>query len=134
MDGYIRNCQIIAPRDGVVLHAVGRGVIEQGTMVRQRQPILRMPDMSRLEVRVRVPESRIDRVGEGQPATIRIDAFPEQEFRGKVAQVSDAPEPARPADRHGKRYAVVVAIESPTPELRLGLTALVEIDVSRSPR
>ncbi len=137
----IEKCRIVAPRDGEVMYAsvaasprTAPVVIEQGAMVRQRQPILRMPDMSRLEVRVRVPESRVDRVREGQPATIRIDAFPDREFRGKVAQVSDVPEPTSFFSGGVKEYAVVVSIEDPTPELRPGMTALVEIDVSGSDR
>lgn len=130
----IDKCRIIAPRDGAVVYVgfAGSPVLKQGAVVRQRQPMLRMSDMSRLEVRVGVPESQIDRVRKGQPATIRFDAYPDREYEGKVTQVSDAPESRRPGDRSVKNYAVVVSIENPAPELRPGLTALVEIDVSGS--
>jgi HlyD family secretion protein len=133
IEEQIHKCRIVAPRDGMVVYAgfFGSPVLKEGAVVRQRQPIVRMPDMSRLEVHVNLPESRIDRVRKGQPATIRFDAFPDREYEGKVTQVSDAPESRRRGDRSVKKYAVV-SIEKPAPELRPGMTAVVEIDVSQS--
>jgi HlyD family secretion protein len=138
----MENCCIVAPRDGIVVYAnvaAARrtdpgAVIGQGATVRQRQPILTMPDMTRLRVRATVHESRVDRVRKGQPAEIRVDAFPDRVFRGTVAEISDTPEPTSWFNSQVKQYAVVVSIEDPPPQLRLGMTALVEIDVSASDR
>ena len=96
-------------------------------MVRERQRILLMPDMSRLTLLVRVPESRIARVREGQPAIIRIDAFPDRVFQGAVTQVGRMPLSANVFGSNVKEYSVLVSLENPAPELRLGLTARVEI-------
>lgn len=126
----IAACMIHAPRDSVVVYAnPGRGApaIEEGSIVRERQRILLMPDMSRLTLLVRVPESRIERVREGQAAIIRVDAFPDRVFQGAVAQVSRMPLSANVFGSDVKEYSVLVSLENPTPELRLGLTAEVEI-------
>jgi len=135
LQGQIAKCRIHAPRDGIVVHADGgSGVnsIEEGAIVRERQTILRMPDLSRLRLRVSVHESRIDRVRNGQTAAIRFDAFPERVFRGTVTQVSDAPKPAHWFAGNSKEFDVLVSIPNPLPELKLGMTALAEIDVSPS--
>ena len=132
----LAHCMIHAPRAGTVLYVAantsrssrGTGVAE-GAQVRQRQTLLQLPDLDRLQLKVHVNESRIARVRVGQPATIQVDAFPDRSFQGKVVQVSDVPEPTSWLNSDVKEYAVLVSIDGPTDGLRVGLTALVEIDV-----
>jgi HlyD family secretion protein len=133
---HIARCKIYSPRAGVVLHVTpntsrgSRGpAIGEGMEVRQRQTLLQLPDLARLRVKVSVNESRIARVKAGQPATIEVDAFSDRRFRGKVIQVSSLPEPTSWLNGDVKEYAVLVSIEEPTDALRVGMTALVEIDV-----
>lgn len=131
------GCKVHAPKDGIVIFPVqssNRGarspLIEMGAEVRERQAILRLVDMSDLQVRVNVHQSRTGRVRVGQPAVIRFDALPEQSFNGKVVSVSATPEPTSWLDGNIKRYPVVVSIEDAPDILRLGMTAVVEIDAS----
>ncbi len=49
-------------------------------------PLLTIADMSSINVEVKVDETSIDRVQEGQVATIKVDAFGERELKGKVTQ------------------------------------------------
>ncbi|HYW81071.1 MAG TPA: efflux RND transporter periplasmic adaptor subunit, partial [Thermoguttaceae bacterium] len=134
----IQQCQIKAPRDGIVVLANAAASrtavsVEEGATLRPRQPILKMPDMQRPQLRVHVHETGVHRVRPGQAALLRFDAFPDRDFRGTVTAVNDAPEPSTwLGSGNGREYAVLVSIENPTRELRLGLTALVEIDVSAS--
>jgi HlyD family secretion protein len=102
--------------------------IEEGATVRERQPIVRIPDLPRLQVKVHVNESRISRVRVGQSARILCDALPDRPFQGRVVQVNDVPEPSSWLTGDVKEYAAVVSIEGPAESLRIGLTALVEID------
>lgn len=138
LSSQIEGCRIYAPRDGLVIFASpstrGADAIEEGAVVQQRQLILKMPDMSRLQARLFVHESRIGRVRKGQPVRIGFDAFPDRTFHGTVAQLSDFPEPPNWYRADVKEYAVLVSLEDAAAELKLGMTALAEIDVSQSGR
>ncbi len=136
--GQIENCRIRAPRDGLVLFGPPAGrsadAIKEGAVVQQGQVILKLPDMSRLQVRVFVHESRIDRVRKGQSVRIGLDAFPDRTFHGKVTHVSDFAKTANWYSADVKQYAVLVSLDDAAAGLKLGMTALAEIDVSRSGR
>lgn len=136
----IEKCTILAPQDGVVIYdsITGRrtastSVIEEGATVRERQPLLRMPDFSRLELRVMVHETSINRVKIGQPVIIRLDAVPNRTFHGTVKLLNTNPEPTSWLSPTVKEYAVLVSIYKPTSDMKIGMTAEAEIDVSRSP-
>jgi HlyD family secretion protein len=134
LETRIADCTIHAPRDGIVVYAMPAGrrtgtVIEEGAAIREGQPILTMPDMQRLQVSVRVHESRIDRVKKGQKVTIRIDAFPSRTFRGTVKSVSRVPLPGNWL-RDAKEYPVIVSLNATDPALKLGLSCVAEIEAS----
>jgi HlyD family secretion protein len=48
--------------------------------------LLTIADMSAVNVEVKVDETEIDKVAEGQPAKIKVDAFGDRELVGEVAQ------------------------------------------------
>jgi HlyD family secretion protein len=93
-----------------------------------------MPDMDRLQIRVRVDESNVHRIRKGQPVIVRIDAFPEKTFPGKVVEISDKPDRTSWYRTKDRQFAVVVSIKNPGAPLRLGMTALVEFEVSDAER
>jgi HlyD family secretion protein len=49
-------------------------------------PLLTIADMSEINVEVKVDETEIDKVSEGQYAKVKVDAFGEQEIEGEVFQ------------------------------------------------
>jgi HlyD family secretion protein len=139
IEQQIAKCKIYAPQDGIVVYATATAsasrsnraaAIEVGATVRDRQPLIRIPDLSSLQVKVRINESRIGRVRIGQSARILCDALPQEPFQGRVVQVNDVPEPSSWLNGDVKEYAAVVSIEGSVESLRIGLTALVEIDAN----
>ncbi len=137
IEQQIASCAIHAPQGGTVVYNnvfSSRGgasfQVEPGAQVRERQSIVRLADLSRLQVNVKVNETRIARVRPGQAVMIHCDAFPDRTFRGKVQTVSRFPEPSTWLNDNVKNYSVIVSIDDPSPNLRLGLTAMAEIDVS----
>ena len=104
LDEYRKNvadCVIRATKPGLVVYASSvaspwrrrnRDPIQEGTMVRQRQKIITMPDVSEMMVEVKVHESYADRVRKGLPCLISTDAFPDLVLRGEVARVADLPD------------------------------------------
>lgn len=138
IEKQIAACRIHSPHDGIAIYSTtarrraGPALIEPGTTVREAQPLLRVSDLSRLQVRVRIHESRIARVRKGQRAIVTFDAIRERTFAGKVTSVGDKAEPGAWPDNDRMEYTVLVQLEEPTADLRLGLNALAEIDVGKS--
>src|SRR5439155_18354447 len=79
--------KIVAPIDGVVVdrqYDVGQTVAAsfQAPMLFQIAQ-----DLTKMQVSADVSESDIGRVRMGEPVKISVDAFPDRQFRGKVAQI-----------------------------------------------
>lgn len=130
----LANCVITAPQRGMVIYANDASrrrssgssdvQIQEGAVVRDGQAIIRLPDLSRMQVRVAVHESRVDQLKPGMPARIVVQ---EKEYRGKVLSVANQPEPGSWFSANVKEYATTVSIDDQTNGLRPGQTAHVEI-------
>lgn len=136
----IKKCVIYAPQAGVVVHAnrtSSRGgtefIVEPGAMVRERQAIIRLPDPKRMQVKANINEASVPLLSEGLPALIRIGAFENQVFQGRVTKVNRYAEPGGWASSQIKEYATYIEILEPREGLRTGMTAHVEIFVERRP-
>jgi len=135
----IENCTIYTEEAGQVVYANREGhrgddqvVIEEGTLIRERQPIIRLPDPKRMQAKARVNEARISLVKRGMSASIRLDAFPDVELRGVVEDVKEYPAPAWWGSSV-KEYETIVKILDPAVGLRPGYTAEVKIRVEQIP-
>lgn len=137
----IANCKIYATQDGQVIYANsrdGRGsdqvLIEVGSNVRERQPIVNLPDLSSMKVNARIHESRISMIRAGLPAAVKVDAFAEMPFEGRVDTVASVPSSTGSfMTRDLKEYEAVIRLLGSAEEvgnLRPGLTAEIEVLVS----
>ena len=84
----VREAEIRAPADGVVLHRMA----EPGLLLGAGQPALTLAFSDRLYVRTFVPETKMGRVRPGVPAKVLVDAFPGREFPARVTEVSPSAE------------------------------------------
>lgn len=88
-DKDLDRTAIIAPMDGVVsLLSVKRGERVVGSNMMAGTEILRIADMSKIEVRVDVGENDIPKVKLGDKAIITIDAYNDKKFTGVVTQIA----------------------------------------------
>lgn len=136
MEQQIQFCTIRAPQAGIVIHANERSmrgdsefVVEPGTLVRENQVIFRFPDSANMHVLAKINEARVTLVREGMTANVRLDAFGDEIFKGKVTKVSEYPEPSGWFSSQVKEYATEVQILDPPAKIRTGLTAEVTIHV-----
>jgi HlyD family secretion protein len=137
----IELCTMYAPADGIVIHAntfSSRGgssevVIEPGSIIRERQTIIRLPDPRRMQVRAKVNESRITLIQPGMPAKIRVGSINNLELLGRVVKVNRYAEPGSWYSSSIKEYATVVEIVDPPDTIRTGMTAEVQIFVEQLP-
>jgi HlyD family secretion protein len=131
----LEKCTVIAPHSGMVVYAnetAGRGgqqtiAIEEGAGVRERQSIIRLPDLTHMQVKVTVHESKVDQLRPGMRARIQIQ---DRDFQGEVASVANQPEPGNWLSGNVKKYATIVRIDGQELNLRPGMTAVVEILVA----
>ncbi len=82
---YIRS-----PFDGVVTTKyadVGEVVAPFGAAANARAAVVTLADMDSLMVEADVAESNLDKVYQGQPAEISLDAIPDRRFPGKVHMI-----------------------------------------------
>jgi HlyD family secretion protein len=127
------KCKIYAPRDGIVGYESQRGFMSsysrvyEGAIVRQRQKLLTLPVLDRMQVKTSVHESVRNEVKVGMSATIRVDGVPEGVYRGTVSSVSVMPDAGNIFDSDTKVYETVVSIDRKVTRLKPGMTAVVEI-------
>ena len=139
----IASCTIRARNPGLVVYASSeeRGgwmsedkPIQPGATIRERQPILSIPDPKALGVRINVHESALAKVKTGHTATVTVDAFPDKPLAGKVDKMGTLPNSAnRWQNPDLKLYATDVLLENPPGTLRPGMSARVEILIEELP-
>ena len=115
---------------------VGRGsqpvVIEEGANVRERQRIIKLPDLNHMKVDARIHESKISRVEPGLEVEIQVDALPNVTYHGVLESVSSVPVPGSWPNTDLKEYEAEIRITDEVEkvrELRPGMTAALEIIV-----
>ena len=88
--------------------------------------MLLMPDLSKMQVKVGIEESMVDRVSEGQRAIVTL---PEAELEGEVASVASVTRPAGWWTGNQVRYDTLIALPAKK-GLRPGMSAEVEVIVA----
>ena len=76
--------QLIAETTGIVTHKVS----EPGNLVREGEEILKIGDFNPIKVVVPLSELDLDRVTAGQTVAVKLDAFPESNFSGRVNRIA----------------------------------------------
>jgi HlyD family secretion protein len=105
--------------------------VEEGQIVTSTREVtggttlVRMADLSEVQVRTLVDETDIGRVQPGLPATITVQAYPDREFEGSVLKV----EPQAVVEQNVTMFAVLIRIRNDNDLLRPGMNADVEIEV-----
>ncbi len=134
----IAKCVVKSPAAGKVVYANRtdrRGgsevIIEEGAIIRERQPVLRLPDLNNMQVLAKINENRVSYIRKDMKAIVRIDAFPGMELSGHVVRVDEYPVPPGWFNQNVKQYATYIALDEVPDVIRPGLTAQVEINVDR---
>jgi HlyD family secretion protein len=99
-----------------------------GDQVWANQPLLILPDISKVVVETKVRETDIHKVEQNQKVEIRVQAYPDLKLTGQVTLVGTLAQEEK--DRRGaKFFGVTVQVSQSEPRLRPGMTAAVEIQV-----
>lgn len=134
----IQNCTIRAPEDGLVIYASSidrnmREQIQEGAQVREKQLLLRLPDVSRMKVVVKVTETQVTRldVAKNLRALARIKGVRDP-IGATLTKVSVVPDSgSRWWSPDVKEYPVELSLDHTPPGLKPTVGAEVEILVDR---
>ncbi len=132
----VDKCTIRAKKTGLVIYGGGGdGVywygeerIREGAVIRERQPIITIPDMTKMSVKVKIHESHVKKIKKGMKARIRVDAQAERQLTGEVSKVGVLPDSQnRWMNPDLKVYLTTINIEGTHDWLKPGMSAKVEV-------
>jgi HlyD family secretion protein len=86
-------------------------------------------DLSVMEASVKVDETDVPRITFGDSASLKIDAFPDQVFTGRVTRISNSAIQAAQTGQTQQAvdFEVIITLDSPPAELRPDLSATADI-------
>jgi len=99
-----------------------------GDQVWANQPLLILPDISKMVVEIKVRETDIHKVERNQNVRVRVEAYPDLRLSGRVNLVGTLAQEEK--ERRGaKFFGVTILVNESEPRLRPGMSARVEIEV-----
>jgi HlyD family secretion protein len=132
VEDQIAKCTMTAPRAGTVVFAHERNfdsqtIIKEGTVIREQQTIIDLPNPDSMQVEVSINESLVQFLKPGMPARIVPVGFGDQVLKGKVTKINQYAEPTGWRKANVKEYKAKITIEDSPPGIRPGMTASVTV-------
>lgn len=128
----LKKTTYVSPIDGMVtsLRVEEGEVAIVGTMNNPGTVLLTIADLSVMEVEVEVDETDVVSVGLGQTTRVKVDAFPDRIFLGKVTEIgSSALQKTTAGSQESRNFKVVITLENTDQRLKPGLSASADIIV-----
>ena len=134
----------IAPFDGIVTNEpVRQGeTVVVGIQNAEGSTLMTVADMSVITADVKVDETDIVNIQNGQSADVTVDALPGRVFKGHVTLVGDqailrstgiATSQSTTGTEEAKDFRVVVTLDQTDPDLRPGLSTTAKITTAHKP-
>lgn len=124
----LSNCIIRADTAGMVIFpsmAAWKDTpdITEGAVVREQQTLLMIPDISKMQVKVGIHESKVDRLRVGMNARVQLQDLT---LEGEVSEIAEVTRPAGWWTGNLVKYDTKIKLE-PHPGLKPGMSAIVDI-------
>ena len=136
-EGNAKLMRVHAPFPGLVVlkqiyQSTGFVEVQEGQEVRAGAGIVDIVDPSAMQVRARVPQPDVGLVTAGQPAKVRLDAYPDLIFDGRVESVAPLGLASTRTPKV-RTFTAVVSIKGTAPQLMPDLSASVEVAPAATP-
>ncbi len=102
-----------------------------GDQVWQNQPLVFLPDISKMIIKTRVREVDLHKIDRGKPVLARVDAYPDLVLKGKVTAIGVLADRGREDRKSGRHFSVIINLDQSDIRLRPGMTARVDIICDR---
>ncbi len=138
IEDQIKKAIVIAPADGMVVYASSakgswRGnqePLEEGQSVHEREELIYLPTSDAVKAEIKVHESSMEKVKEGLPVIVTVDAVPGKTFTGKVAKIALLPDAQSMwMNPDLKIYKTEIYLDGDGKDLRTGMSCRAEIIV-----
>ena len=128
----LRHTIMRAPIPGMVVLCEGyRGGERRkpriGDTVHQNQPLVYLPDVSKMIVKTKIREIDLYKVSLDMPVTITVDAYPDTYLSGKVKSIGVLAQSHQEVPSADKFFHILIEVNEGNWRLRPGMTARVEI-------
>lgn len=114
----LEQTKIYSPIDG----QVATRYVDVGALVGPSTPIVRLVNIATLVTSTSVPEAEVAKMSIGTPATVRVDAMPDNPFQGRVARISPVLDPST--------RTATIEIEIPNPGMQLRAEMFVRVEMN----
>ena len=115
----LAQTKIYASMDGVVAVRY----LDEGAVVSPSQPIIRIVSLSTMVSQGNVPERNVGKLRVGNVAEVRVDAMPDQVFRGRVSRISPV------LDAATRSALIEIDIANPDRTLKAEMFARINLDL-----
>lgn len=120
----LNDCFVTAPISGVVV----KRFVETGETVTNLSSLIKISDLTQVELMVYVNEKDLPKIKLGQAVDVKVDAFPDKSYKGKIIFISPeaefTPKNIQTKEERTKLvFAVKVKIDNPDYELKSGIPA-----------
>jgi hypothetical protein len=131
----LKTYRLTAPENGMVVYKAQRGrgrsseKIKVGDEIRRGSPLIGLPDLREMKAISTVNETDIGKIYLDQKVVVRLDAFPNEKFNGKIISIGKI---CRFEDDESKVkvFDIEVLLENATKICRPGMTVNCEIVVA----
>jgi HlyD family secretion protein len=124
-----------SPIDGLVvpkMHWKGGGLddVREGDELWPGSPVVEVVNQASMRVRAKVNQADLPSIRIGQPVVVHLDAYPDFEMPGRIAELSPIGLPGSFSDRV-RSFTAMIAVEGSSPQLLPDLTAAIDVEVER---
>lgn len=119
LSAQIADGALVAPASGQIATVNG----QPGEIVQANEPLVVLVPDSTLTIDSAVPEMEIAKIKVGDQCNITFDAFPGQQFGGRVTRI----DPAQTVVAGVVYYDITVSLDDPADAIKPGMTANVDI-------
>ncbi|MBK5295690.1 MAG: efflux RND transporter periplasmic adaptor subunit, partial [Vicinamibacteria bacterium] len=138
MDHALDNSKgmtVTSPLDGLVVPKMtwrgnGPADIQEGDEMWPGAPVLQVVNQTSMQVRARVNQADAPVVRPGMPVVVRLDAYPDLQMPGRLAQMAPIGVPGSFSARV-RAFSAIVTIEGSNARLLPDLTAAIDVEVER---
>jgi HlyD family secretion protein len=132
----LNGMRILAPADGMVIyneHWNERRKIQVGDVVWSGWPLIRLPDLSEMEVLAQVNEVDGPKLSVGSKAEIRLDSYPDARISGEVKDISQTATKAGWMSK-AKVFRVTISLDrTKTDVMKPGMSAQIIVTINSTP-
>jgi HlyD family secretion protein len=126
----MQDVTVRAPINGTIIERpveVGTIIASASQNVSGGTTLMKMADLTTMQVRALVDETDLGRIRPGLPVVVSVEAYPDRRFRGEVMKI----EPQAIIDQNVTMFPVMVQLDNAEGLLKPGMNADVQVEIAR---